>query len=366
MALIDDVYHEYKDVKVNGIRFGNAIPFKISMDVWNVTDQRKFDDSCSKLYDMETSMNHDEFKRLTFDSKNIPIADWGSFDFPLSRPPYANICFNWEYTLTDDLYNYFKARNPDAERARTTGLFIDELQLKTRRQENVVWLLNEDMDDKFIRYSLIQWRPRLMWIHPPQIDEAPVSVFKDFETSRMDFYQEKNSWKIDLAETYIKSIDGYPILTPGSVKHIYLHTVYICMKLCSIINCANIIKVKHQIPDNINRKRKNNGKKELISYYTLLIRPVTKKYQQDKRREHALPAFFKSADETILRRVHLVRGHFKRYSKEKPLFGKYEGLYWWQAHARGEKKVRPLLRKPRNPHPKKEGMIVKDYCLISP
>lgn len=33
--------------------------------------------------------------------------------------------------------------------------------------------------------------------------------------------------------------------------------------------------------------------------------------------------------------IHWVRGHFKRYTDENKLFGKYTGLYWWQPHLAG-------------------------------
>ncbi len=53
-------------------------------------------------------------------------------------------------------------------------------------------------------------------------------------------------------------------------------------------------------------------------------------------------------DGSYTNRIHLCRGHFKRYTKDKPLFGKYVGLWWWQPSVRG-----------RN----KEGIIYKDYEL---
>ena len=48
-------------------------------------------------------------------------------------------------------------------------------------------------------------------------------------------------------------------------------------------------------------------------------------------------------------RIHLCRGHFKRYTTDKPLFGKLTGLYWWQPHARGDKSL---------------GVIEKNYKAV--
>lgn len=50
-------------------------------------------------------------------------------------------------------------------------------------------------------------------------------------------------------------------------------------------------------------------------------------------------------------RVHLCRGHFKEYTKDKPLFGRLVGRYWWQPTVRG----------------KGEGVIEKEYHVkVSP
>jgi len=46
--------------------------------------------------------------------------------------------------------------------------------------------------------------------------------------------------------------------------------------------------------------------------------------------------------------VHLVPGHPKTYSEDKPLFGKYSGKWWWQPFLRGSSK---------------NGFVTKDYCV---
>jgi hypothetical protein len=47
-------------------------------------------------------------------------------------------------------------------------------------------------------------------------------------------------------------------------------------------------------------------------------------------------------------RVHLCRGHFKTYTTDNPLFGKYIGRYWWQPSVRGQNK---------------KGVVIKDYKI---
>lgn len=53
-----------------------------------------------------------------------------------------------------------------------------------------------------------------------------------------------------------------------------------------------------------------------------------------------------SSNSELLLAHHLVRGHFKTYKEDAPLFGKYIGRYWWPPHVRGSLEV---------------GIIEKDY-----
>jgi hypothetical protein len=49
--------------------------------------------------------------------------------------------------------------------------------------------------------------------------------------------------------------------------------------------------------------------------------------------------------------LHFVRGHFKNYTDEAPLFGRLTGSYWWESHARGDANI---------------GIVTKDYSINPP
>lgn len=49
--------------------------------------------------------------------------------------------------------------------------------------------------------------------------------------------------------------------------------------------------------------------------------------------------------------LHIVRGHFARYTPERPLFGKYTGTFWMPQHVRGSPTA---------------GVVVKDYAVGPP
>ena len=87
-------------------------------------------------------------------------------------------------------------------------------------------------------------------------------------------------------------------------------------------------------------KRRNRYKGE--RHYTLRIRPDSSRSANNE--EDHQPTGVKSS-------FHFARGHFKTYTEDAPLFGKYTGTYWWEAHARGAKS---------------SGEITKDYKVIYP
>jgi len=103
-----------------------------------------------------------------------------------------------------------------------------------------------------------------------------------------------------------------------------------------LFGCKNIATETHLPSGKLNKKRAKNGKPPITKYKTLNIFLPGKKSRGN-------PSGNKSG---VVMPLHLCRGHFKTYTKEKPLFGHITGRYWWQPHARGLKS---------------EGTIIKNY-----
>ena len=105
----------------------------------------------------------------------------------------------------------------------------------------------------------------------------------------------------------------------------------------SMMNCKNVELKTERPPEKVNKKRRKNGRPELITYKTLNI-DLMRKVLRDEG---------KSEQTGIKTALHLCRGHFKDYrSSPKGLFGKYKGLWWWGSHMAGSPE---------------EGAVVKDY-----
>ena len=113
----------------------------------------------------------------------------------------------------------------------------------------------------------------------------------------------------------------------------------VAMVMIDIINCQNIITKNVIPPEKLNRKRIRNGKLPLYSYKILEVvkgKPKTKN-------AGSVPWDYKSPEAV---RFHLCRGHFKTFTEERPLFGKYSGTFWWNPQSRGDRS---------------KGVVEKDY-----
>ncbi len=115
---------------------------------------------------------------------------------------------------------------------------------------------------------------------------------------------------------------------------IYASPVLVALGL---LHCKNIVQIEKggKNPNIKNRRHRSKGTK----HYILNVIPA----RNIKRTEYEQPANGSS------QRIHFRRGHFKEYTSERPLFGKYVGAFWWEAHAAGNADI---------------GEVKKDYRIL--
>lgn len=117
-----------------------------------------------------------------------------------------------------------------------------------------------------------------------------------------------------------------------------MYKICVAMMGVSLLSCKNI-SAKENYPDKaLNKARIKRGKLPLFTHKTLVIKPTTKKQENQQARG------------LWDNRVHLCRGHFKNYTEANPLFGRITGRYWWQPCVRGQNK---------------KGVVMKDYKIES-
>ena len=112
-------------------------------------------------------------------------------------------------------------------------------------------------------------------------------------------------------------------------------TIGYVLKIFSIINCKNVEFKTFNADAKIQKKRIRNKRLPITEYHTLIIKP-------SKSKKSGPPQYLWST------RTHMCRGHFRTYTKESPLFGKYTGRFWIPQHVRGSGN---------------QGTVIKDYEL---
>jgi len=107
----------------------------------------------------------------------------------------------------------------------------------------------------------------------------------------------------------------------------------------SLMHCRNVTAEPVDPPAALSRKYRRRTGRPLTRYHVLNIEPMSR----------VLDAQGEAGTKGLGHALNICRGHFKRYTDDAPLFGRYTGHWWWAAHERG-----------RAEH----GVVVKDYRLL--
>lgn len=148
----------------------------------------------------------------------------------------------------------------------------------------------------------------------------------------------RNIYKLNDDGCTIYDFDSHEVVEPTKKNQFAANTQvsYLAIAaLSSLLMCKNIGIEEIAAPYKVNKKRKKRGKIPIYTYKVLVV-----KDSKGPRTKYLNGGHGES------NRVHLCRGHFKTYTEQNKLFGKYTGQYWWQPHARGDKS---------------KGVVVKDY-----
>jgi hypothetical protein len=96
----------------------------------------------------------------------------------------------------------------------------------------------------------------------------------------------------------------------------------------SLLHCKNVELIDEKVPAPIRKRWKKEGIPDVI-YRQIVVHPM----RAQKRRSAVDDEPRQQAGREA--RLHICRGHFKDYRQGKGLFGKNQGIYWWDHHARG-------------------------------
>jgi hypothetical protein len=148
------------------------------------------------------------------------------------------------------------------------------------------------------------------------------------------------NWSIDLES------DGLFFNEPTSLTEqddICVQAVsFVVFVAQSLMLCKNVQIIEQPKPEAVIRKfRRKHGGVSPSKYREVVIKPM----QEVVRKAGG----FKKLG--IEKAMHIVRGHFRDYSPERPLFGKTAGRFFFHSHVRGDSRlgVKPPAYEVRSP-----------------
>lgn len=138
----------------------------------------------------------------------------------------------------------------------------------------------------------------------------------------------------------LASLDAHPEDTRISLVTYLINPMLLAL---SFLHCKNVVEMDSTLPEKVARKYAKKHGQPPVTYKTLGVVPFRKVRRSGAERPPEPILTFTAA--------HSVRGHFKEFRADAPLFGKHTGRFWWQPAVRGT-----------DP----ERIVVKDYEVKQP
>jgi len=145
-------------------------------------------------------------------------------------------------------------------------------------------------------------------------------------------------FKGGMTDEYKKSvpdINVFNITDPRDDDVEYISPVLMAV---SLMNCKNVT-IEDAEPFKGEKKKRNRHNQPRTKYHVLKIKSMTTRRGTGEYTGGGIPS------------MHIRRGHFKQFTDDKPLFGRWAGLYWWEAAVVGKKS---------------KTKVIKDYEVIPP
>jgi hypothetical protein len=113
----------------------------------------------------------------------------------------------------------------------------------------------------------------------------------------------------------------------------------------SLMHCRNV-EVIEQEPRKLTKRERKKNAVPVSSYHVLLVGNTKRRVS----RGGGGGGEYNGDHDPTGRHVglHIVRGHFKTFTKDAPLLGKHVGTWWWDDAVRGDENI---------------GLIAKDYAV---
>jgi hypothetical protein len=320
-----EVIEEYEDMKQKLISKGKLNTFWLSDIITNIRAAQKFHFGDSLEF-------YNFFHKKEDKETRIPFIDPNTKDV---RLPYKTCWFDYKNNITKEQEKEFENILPSPSGstfrpAYAKGYLLEEITKEiftcfAFAKYNDLSSINKNK--KFWDMSLVKYyikvgglfdekdMENIKGIVHPKVHDALRGFVGNYDKPIIPLPIDMN------LESFQKVINGDRL-----IADMYSMTL-LEMSLC-LLNCKNVITEKvDTIRIRTGKKLKNKKLGSMFSYHILnVVLPYKKKVYPDTT--------------TVIGpkrvvRIHFVRGHPKYYTKEKPLFGKLTGRYFWPSCVKG-------------------------------
>lgn len=110
----------------------------------------------------------------------------------------------------------------------------------------------------------------------------------------------------------------------------------------SLLACKNVSTEVHPVQPRVAKAHRRRHGRDKVTFRTLVVNPTGGGRHEPLGQEDTGDG---------VKALHIVRGHFKTFTADRPLFGSRVGTWWWSPTARGDEEA---------------GVVVKDYRVNVP
>lgn len=174
------------------------------------------------------------------------------------------------------------------------------------------------------------------WVCVWQLMAEPLNASRLVPFVSYAFYLDQNGQMLsNLGIGYAMVRDPHQI-PKESLAHVFADVLPFLFAL-SLTHCRNVELAERELPPPVIKKRKEKGI-PVFKFRHVVIKPINGKQVIGGG----------SSGKNNFTPLSFIRGHFKTFSEERPLFGRHVGRYWWHQAARGKSEY---------------GTITKDYAV---
>lgn len=202
--------------------------------------------------------------------------------------------------IFDNLFIQFRYYDeyPECKNYQDVGIHLVSTEVN---HETVRWITRAAL---WFPPGLSPFNPFMTWVIDIDRIGNPINVISEFTSAEIEQRYEE-----------YRDFCGF-----------FANWIQLVFVVLNLMHCKNV-NIEKQPLSNREKRMEEKHNKPTMRYHLLKVRSVSDGLLSTNgqlRGDYA---------------AHICRGHFKTFTDEAPLLGKFVGTYWWDAHVRGRDKT---------------------------